>query len=58
MRLFRVGAEQLQAGQVTSYYDDASGKTIVEANVDGDAVSDFKVELDGNVDLDQNDFFL
>jgi Ca2+-binding RTX toxin-like protein len=52
------GGGPLQAGQVTYWYDAATNKTIVEANVDGDAGNEFHLELDGNVQLDQNDFVL
>ena len=50
--------QALQAGQVTSYYDAATNTTVVEANNDGDFGAEFKVELEGNVDLSQQDFIL
>ena len=50
--------QTLQAGQVTSHFDATTGKTMVEANIDGSAVSEFNVALEGNVQLNQNDFNL
>lgn len=39
----------LQAGQMTVWFDYELGKTIIEANVDGDASNEFHLELNGNV---------
>jgi Ca2+-binding RTX toxin-like protein len=38
----------LGAGQMTAHYDVSLGKTIIEANVDGDASNEFHLELSGN----------
>lgn len=46
----------LQAGQVSSYYDQARNVTVVEANINESSFSEFKVELQGNVNLSQDDF--
>lgn len=48
---------ELQAGEMTSYYDQASGHTVVliEAGFAGNG-ADFRIELDGYVPLTQNDF--
>jgi Ca2+-binding RTX toxin-like protein len=44
------GANQvLGAGQMTVHYDAGRGVTIIEANIDGDASSEFHLELTGDV---------
>ena len=45
----------LEAGQVTSHFDAASGHTIVEAF---NGAETLHTELNGNVPIDQNDFHL
>ncbi len=45
-------------GQVTAHYDAASGKTIVEVGTNILPGADMRIELDGNVQLTQNDFVL
>lgn len=53
------GANQvLGAGQMTAYYDAALGKTIIEANIDGDASNEFHLELNGNVVPNVSDMVL
>ena len=51
-------SKPLEAGQVTSHYDFASGKTIVEAAVDNNAGADMKIALDGFVPVTAQDFNL
>lgn len=41
--------QALSAGQMTVHFDYEIGRTIIEANVDGDASNEFYLELDGNV---------
>jgi Ca2+-binding RTX toxin-like protein len=48
----------LQAGQMTAHYDAALGKTIIEANIDGDASNEFHLELNGNVVPNASDMIL
>lgn len=47
----------LQAGEMTSYYDKASGHTVVlmEAGFTGNG-ADYRIELEGDVHLTQSDF--
>jgi Ca2+-binding RTX toxin-like protein len=48
----------LAAGQMTAHYDAALGKTIIEANIDGDASNEFHLELTGNVVPNASDMIL
>ena len=48
----------LEVGQVTSHYDAALGKTVIEGNIDALGDTEFRMDLAGNVALTQNDFNL
>ena len=48
----------LDVGQVTSHYDAGLGKTVVEGNIDALGDAEFRMDLNGNVALDQNSFNL
>jgi len=48
----------LGAGQMTAHFDETTGKTIIEANVDGDRSNEFHLELDGNVVPNISDLIL
>ncbi len=49
---------QLMAGEVTSHYDAASGKTLVEVSDGLAAGPEMRIELSGNVQLSATDFVL
>ena len=46
------------AGQVRSSFISSTGKTLVEADVNGDAVADFAVQLTGLISMQAADFIL
>jgi Ca2+-binding RTX toxin-like protein len=48
----------LGAGQMTAHFDAELGKTIIEANVDGDASNEFHLELDGIVVPNASDMIM
>ena len=51
-------SKPLEAGQLSAHFDQATGKTIIEGAVDNNAGADFKVALDGNVQVTAQDFNL
>ena len=46
------------ANQVTWFYDNGSGETIVRADVTGDTIADLEIHLAGNITLHQSDFII
>lgn len=49
---------QLAAGELTWHYDAASNHTIIEGGVDATGGADMRIDLVGNIALDQHDFAL